>query len=60
MYCDGSTTITWWSFNVFINDFPLSCRLVKSSLVKVIIVQPVHSLKVLQLVIWFWLSPYPK
>jgi len=35
MYCDGSITIMW-SFNVFINDFPLPCRQVKISLFEIL------------------------
>jgi len=48
MYCNGSTSITMWSLNVFINDFTLACLRVKT-FYQVIRTRPAHNLKVLQL-----------
>jgi len=47
MYCDSSITIMW-SLNVFINNFPLTCLIVKK-FCQAIRVRPAHKLKVLQL-----------
>jgi len=63
MYCDGSITIMW-TFNVFINYFPVPCRRVKISLFKILdsdllFVSSVFQLSsdvschpILQLIIW--------
>jgi len=46
MYCDGSIT-AMWSFNIFINDFPLPCRRVKNQYFKDIrLLLVVHKLSV--------------